>query len=136
MIRFEKLSATEKVYPYVDATVAADYKNGVFGSVTSGVFTTGATGFYAIMNVEDGDDAKSADYVIKKGSHARIVNLELADGQVVNITSDLLPASFAKGDNMVSKADGTLNVPSAAPTVKYLEVIEPTAYGCRAKIVK
>lgn len=136
MIRFEKLSATEKVYPYVDATVAADYKNGVFGSVTSGVFTTGATGFYAIMNVEDGDDAKSTDYVIKKGSHARIANLELEDGQIVNITSAILPTGLAVGNKMASKADGTLNVPGTPPTTKYLEVIELTPYGCRAKIVK
>lgn len=136
MIRFEKLSATEKNYPYVDATLAAEYVNGTFGAVASGVFTAGATGFYAIMNMEDGDDAKSDDYKIAKGAHARIADLAVADGQIVNITSAQLYSGVKRGDKMVSKADGTLNAPSTAPTAKYLEVVELTDYGCRAKIVK
>lgn len=136
MIRFEKLSATEKNYPFVDATLAAEYTNGTFGTVVNGVFTAGATGFYAIMNLEDGDDAKSDDYKIGKGAHARIVDLAVADGQIVNITSAQLYTNVKKGDKMVSKDDGTLNAPSTTPTAEYLEVIEITSFGCRAKIVK
>lgn len=135
MVRFEKLSAN-KVYPYVDATVDADYKNGTFGAVASGVFTAGATGFNVIMNIEKGDDAKSADYKVAKGANARIADLSLVDGQIVDITSEQLYTGVKKGDKMVSKADGTLNAPSTAPTEKYLEVVEVTDFGVRAKIVK
>lgn len=136
MVRFEKLSATEKNYPFVDATLAAEYVNGTFGTVVNGVFTAGATGFYTIMNLEDGDDAKSDDYKIEKDAHARIADLSVVSGQVVNITAAQLPASYAKGDKLVSVAAGTLAVPGTAPTEKYLEVLEVTSYGCRAKIVK
>lgn len=135
MVRFDKLSTTEKGYPYVDATVAADYKNGTFGTVSNGVFTAGVTGFYVIMNMEDGDDAKSDDYVIKSGSHARIADLSLVGGATLNITSAQLPASFAVGDKAVSKADGTLNIPGTAPTENYIEITEVTRFGANAKVV-
>lgn len=39
MVRFENISTTEKNYPQVDAVVAADYKNGTFGTVATGTFT-------------------------------------------------------------------------------------------------
>ena len=42
MIRFDKISATEKNYPFVDAVVAGDYLNGTFGTVSNGTFTAGA----------------------------------------------------------------------------------------------
>lgn len=137
MVRFEKISVTEKTYPYVAATVAADYKNGVFGTVSNGVFTAGVAGFNVLMNMEDGDDAKSDNFVVKSGADARIADLSLVpDGTILNITSAQLPADFNEGDKLVSIASGTLAVPDTAPTEEYIEVIEVTSYGCRAKVVK
>lgn len=135
MVRFENISTTEKNYPYVDAVVAADYKNGTFGTVATGTFTAGATGNYVIMNIEDGDDAKSDDYVIKKGAHARIADLETVIGAIVDITSAQLPASVAKGNKLQSQADGTLKV-NASATGLYIEVVEVTRFGVIGKIVK
>ena len=135
MVRFENISTTEKNYPYVDAVVAADYKNGTFGTVSTGTFTAGATGNYVIMNIEDGDDAKSDDYVIKKGAHARIADLETVIGAIVDITSAQLPASVVKGNKLQSQADGTLKV-NASATGLYIEVVEVTRFGVVGKIVK
>lgn len=135
MVRFENISTTEKNYPYVDAVVAADYKNGTFGTVATGTFTAGATGNYVIMNIEDGDDAKSDDYVIKKGAHARIADLETVIGAIVDITSAQLPASVVKGNKLQSQADGTLKV-NANATGLYIEVVEVTRFGVVGKIVK
>nr|DAO30161.1 MAG TPA: hypothetical protein [Caudoviricetes sp.] len=135
MVRFENISTTEKNYPYVDAVVAADYKNGTFGTVATGTFTAGATGNYVIMNIEDGDDAKSDDYVIKKGAHARIADLETVIGAIVDITSAQLPASVVKGNKLQSQADGTLKV-NASATGLYIEVVEVTRFGVVGKIVK
>ena len=135
MVRFENISTTEKNYPYVDAVVAADYKNGTFGTVATGTFTAGATGNYVIMNIEDGDDAKSDDYVIKKGAHARIADLETVIGAIVDITSAQLPASVVKGNKLQSQADGTLKV-NASATGLYIEVVEVARFGVVGKIVK
>lgn len=135
MVRFENISTTEKNYPYVDAVVAADYKNGTFGTVATGTFTAGATGNYVIMNIEDGDDAKSDDYVIKKGAHARIADLETVIGAIVDITSAQLPASVVKGNKLQSQDDGTLKV-NASATGLYIEVVEVTRFGVVGKIVK
>lgn len=133
MIRFDKISATEKNYPFVDAVVAGDYLNGTFGTVTDGTFTAGATGFYAIMNLEDGDEAKYDEYVIKTGAHARIVDFSKVDGQILNVTSAQLPETFEKGNKLVSKVDGTLEVGS--PSNKYFEVVEVTRFGANVKVV-
>ena len=109
MIRFEKLASTESVYPFVDAVVAADYKNGTFGTISGGTFTSGA-GFMAIMQVEDGDDAKTADYTILAGKHARIADFSKVGGHVVNITKDQLPETYEVGNKLVgSGATYTVN---------------------------
>lgn len=137
MVRFEKISVTEKNYPYVKAISAADYKNGTFGAVVDGVFTAGAVGFYSIINMEDGDDAKSDDFKVLKDSQLRVADFTLVpDGTILNITSAQLSVDLKYGDKMVSAANGALTVPETAPTAKYFEVIEITPYGCRAKVVK
>ena len=87
------------------------------------------------MNIEDGDDAKSDDYVIKKGAHARIADLETVIGAIVDITSAQLPASVVKGNKLQSQADGTLKV-NASATGLYIEVVEVTRFGVVGKIVK
>ena len=129
MVRFDKISVTEKNYPYVDAVVAADYKNGTFGTVTEGKFTAGATGTFVIMNIEDGDD-----YIVKKGSHARIGDLTTVVGAVLNVTSAQLPANVEKGNKLESQVDGTLKVNASAKGT-YLEVIEVTSFGANVKVV-
>ncbi len=136
MVRFEKLASTEKTYPFIDAIIADEYANGTFGTIADGIFTAGAAGFYVIMNAEDGNDAKSDDYRIDKGAHARIADLALVDGHIIDITSAQLPSGVKKGDKMVSKADGSLNVPTDVPTTEYIEVMEVTSFGVRAKVVK
>lgn len=132
MIRFEKLSATEKAYPFVDAVVAADYKNGTFGEVADGVFTAGA-GFKAIMQIEKGDDMKTDAYTITKDEHARIADFAMADGQIVNITADELPETYAVDNMLVAGADGMLAVGEAS--TKAFKIIEVTKYGVRAVVV-
>lgn len=135
MVRFDKISVTEKNYPFVNAVVDNDYANGTFGTVTDGIFKAKATGFYVIMNTEKGDDAKSADYVVKKGDSARIADLSKVDGVILNITSEQLPTGIKAKDKAVSQADGTLIVPDTAPTTKYIEVTEVTRFGVNAKVV-
>lgn len=132
MIRFEKLSATEKAYPFVDAVVAKDYKNGTFGEVANGTFTAG-TGFKAIMQVEKGDDMKTDQFKVLKDEHARIADFTKADGQIVNITADELPKTYKAGDKLVAGNTGVLTV-SADATGEYFDVIEVTRYGVRAVV--
>lgn len=130
MIRFEKLAPTEKAYPFVDAIVADDYKNGTFGEVEDGTFTAG-TGFKAIMQVEKGDDMNTDKFKVFKDEHARIADFTKADGQIVNITADELPKTYTVGDKLVADANGVLSV-SADAASEYFDVIEVTRYGVRA----
>lgn len=131
MIRFEKLASTESVYPFVDAVVAADYKNGTFGTISGGTFTSGA-GFMAIMQVEDGDKAKTVDYIIPAGKHARVADFSKVNGHVVNITKDQLPEVYAVGNKLVGNGD-SYTVSEAAS--KCFEIIEVMPYGVRAVVV-
>ena len=85
------------------------------------------------MNLEDGNKAKSDEYVVKAGAHARIVYFSKVDGQILNVTSAQLPETFAKGNKLVSKEDGTLQVGS--PSNKYFEVVEVTRFGANVKVV-
>ena len=133
MIRFEKLAPTEKAYPFVDAIVADDYKNGTFGEVENGTFTAGA-GFKAIMQVEKGDDMNTDKFKVFKDEHARIADFTKADGQVVNITVDELPETYTVGDKLVAGANGILSVSTDA-TNNCFDIIEVTRYGVRATVL-
>lgn len=132
MIRFEKLEVPEKIYPYTDVTVAADYPNGIMGTVTNGVFTKGA-GTVFIDQVEWGDDAYSEKFVIPKDAHARTADIadERLAGKTVNITADELPATYAVDNVLVADTTGLLKVGTGAG----FKVIEKTKYGVRAVIV-
>lgn len=134
MVRFEKISTTEKNYPYVDAVVTADYKNGTFGAISDGKFTASANGTSVIMNIEDGDDVKFDDYVVKKDAHARIADLTKVNGASLSITSAQLPSTVVKGNKLEAQADGTLKV-NASAKGSYLEVTEVTSFGVNAKVV-
>ena len=131
MIRFEKLAATEKNYPFVDAVVVADYKNGTFGEVADGKFTAGV-GFKAIMQIEKGDDMKYDTFTILEGEHARIADFSKVGGHIVNITADELPETYAVGDKLTANAEGKLEV---GGTSECFEVIEVMPYGVRAIVV-
>lgn len=133
MIRFEKLSTTEKAYPFEDAVVASNYKNGTFGNVANGVFTAG-TGFKAIMQVEKGDDMKTDQFEVFKDEHARIADFTKADGQIVNISADELPKTYKVGDKLIADSKGVLSVSTDA-TSEYFDVIEVTRYGVRAVVI-
>lgn len=130
MIRLERLNCQEHDYIFEDATAAAEYANGTFGTVTSGVFTAGA-GTKAIVQVEDGDDAYSDKFTVKAGEHVRVADFTAAPvGEIVNITADELPASYAVGNKLKAAATGKLTVNA---TGALFEVIEVTRYGVRAK---
>lgn len=131
MIRFEKLAATEKNYPFVDAVVVADYKNGTFGEVADGKFTAGV-GFKAIMQVEKGDDMKTDAFTIFKDEHARIADFSKVVGHIVNITADELPDTYVVGDKLSANTKGKLAV---GGTSECFEIIEVTRYGVRATVV-
>lgn len=132
MIRFEKLAATEKNYPFEDAVVTANYKNGTFGEIAEGKFTAGE-GFKAIMQIEKGDDMKYDSFTIFEGEHARIADFSKVGGHIVNITADELPETYAEGNMLVANANGSLVVSEA--TNKAFKVIEVMSYGVRAIVV-
>ena len=87
----------------------------------------------AIMQVEDGDKAKTADYTIPAGKHARIADFSKVNGHVVNITKDQLPETYEVGNKLVGNG-ATYTVNSGAES-KYFEVIEVMPYGVRATVV-
>lgn len=133
MVRFEKLAPTEKAYPFEDAVVAADYKNGTFGSVAKGTFTAGE-GFKAIMQVEKGDDMMTDNYKVVKGEHARIVDFAKADGAIVNITSDNIKDDYSSAKYFdVDVATGLLKKAESLSGNGFT-VIELTRYGARATV--
>lgn len=134
MIRFEKLSVPEVIYPYQDAVAAADYINGTFGTVANGTFTAGA-GNLCIMQVEKGDDAKSDAFKVLKDEHVRVadLSLDLVQGLIVNITADELPETYAVGNVLKAASTGLLVVDSTSGA-KGLKVVEVTDYGVRAVI--
>jgi len=133
MIRFEKLAATEKNYPFIDAVAVADYANGTFGTISDGKFTAGAS-FMAIMQIERGDDMKTDKFVVKKDEHIRVADFSKVDGHIVNITSDQLPKTYKAKDKLIADSTGKFVVSTSA-TNNYFEVIEPTRYGVRATVV-
>ena len=133
MVRFEKLAPTEKAYPFEDAVVAADYKNGTFGSVAKGTFTAGE-GFKAIMQVEKGDDMMTDNYKVVKGEHARIVDFAKAEGAIVNITADNIKDDYSSAKYFEVDATGLLKKADDLSGKNGFTVIELTRYGARATV--
>ena len=130
MIRFEKLSVPETIYPYVDAESAGEYINGTFGTIADDVFTAGE-GTMAIMQIERGDDMKTDKFTVKTGERVRVADFSKAAGQIVNITTDELPETYAKDNALVADTDGKLKVGTGDVSFK---VIEVTRYGVRAVV--
>lgn len=117
MIRFNKTVPTENGYPYIKAVIAADYKNGTFGTVDAkGVFTAGRGGYY-IDQIESGDDMYSDDFKIKAGTEVRLVDMSKCVGAIVTVTKDncteamqgfIVPAAFDLGIAAAPNSDGVL----------------------------
>lgn len=127
MVRFEKLTQ-HYVNPFSDATAYEEYINGIFGTVASGVFTKGA-GNYCVMQVERGDNG----FIVLEGEHVRVANMAKAEGEIINITADELPSTYAVGDILAAASTGLLTVDSSSGAKGY-KIVEVTDYGCRAQV--
>lgn len=136
MVKFNTIGQIEHgEYPFEDAVIEADAINGAFGDVEDGVFSTSAAATKAIMQVEEGDDAGLDVYPIKSGSHVRVVDFSKLNGQAVEIYGAQLPSTYAVGDKLVSKADGTLQ--TGASDAPYFEIVEiiGNKLGVKANVV-
>ena len=131
MVRFEKLTQ-HYLNPFVDATAYAEYMNGIFGTLSSGVFTKGA-GNYCIMQVEKGDKARYDSFTVQANEHVRVANMAKAEGEIVNITADELPSTYAVDDVLSAQSTGLLAVNSGQSPKGY-KIIEVTDYGVRAVV--
>lgn len=132
MVRFEKLQIPETIYPYADVVTAAEYINGIFGTVSSGTFTKGA-GNYCLMQVEWGDKAHSDEFTVPAGAHARVADMTKGEGLIINITANELPSTYDVGDILAAASTGLLAVDSSSGAKGY-EIVEITDYGVRAKV--
>ncbi|CAM4279995.1 hypothetical protein [Enterocloster bolteae] len=131
MIKFNSIGQIEHgEYPFEDAVIDTAMNNGTFGSVDAEKFTPAATATKAIMNIEVGDDADMPEYAISKGSHVRVGDLTKI--KKFEIYGYPLPSTYAKGDKLVSKADGTLEVKADA-TGTYFE-INDVIVACGKKV--
>ena len=131
MTRYERLTP-HVTNPFSDAIAAGEYINGVFGTVANGTFTKGA-GNYCVMQVEKGDDARYEGYTVAQGEHVRVANLAKSEGEILNITADELPSTYAVGDILAAQSTGLLAVNSASGAKGY-KIIEVTDYGVRAQV--
>lgn len=132
MVRYEKLTP-HYVNPFVDATAAAEYTNGVFGTLSdNGVFTKGS-GNCCIMQVEKGDDARYNSFTVKMNEHVRVADLAKSEGEIINITAEELPQTYAVGDVLAPASTGLLAVDSS-DDAKGFKIVEVTDYGCRAQV--
>ena len=131
MVRYEKLTP-HYINNFVDAVAADKYINGIFGTLANGTFTKGA-GNYCIMQVEKGDDARYEGYTVANGQHVRVANLAKSEGEILNITADELPSTYAVGDILSAQSTGLLAVNSASGA-KGFKIVEVTDYGVRAQV--
>lgn len=126
MIKFHSIAQIEhKEYAFENAKATTEVFNGDFGTVTSGVFAPAEAGMKAVMNIEVGDDEYMDKYPIAKGQDLRVLDLAAFNGEILEIYGKQLPASFKKGDKLVSDESGTLTVgtPAAAPYLEVKDVI-------------
>jgi hypothetical protein len=127
MIKLHSIAQIEhKEYAFENAKAETEVFNGDFGAITSGVFAPAASGVKAIVNIEVGDDEYLDKYPIDKGQDLRVVDLAKFNGETIEVYGKQLPATFKKGDKLVSDATGSLvvaNGTSEAPTTApYFEV--------------
>ncbi len=86
-------------YPFEDAVVDSDVKNGAFGDVIDGKFTANASGKKVIMQLENGDNEAMPEYIIPKGSHARVLDPSKVKGEL-EVYGYPLPETFNTGDTL------------------------------------
>lgn len=139
-VLFNSVGQIEKTISFEDAIIETDMYNGTFGKVEDGKFVASAGATKVIMQKEVGHDAYTEKYLIKAGSHVRVLDIEdLAEQYPKNAVLDViaypLPATFVVGDKLASDAEGKLVTgASAAP---YLEVkaILGNKVGAEVKVV-
>ena len=85
------------------------------------------------MQVEKGDDARYNSFTVKKDEHVRVANMTKAEGEIINITADELPSTYAVGDILAAASTGLLTVDSSSGAKGY-KIVEVTDYGCRAQV--
>ena len=125
-IKFNTVGQIEKTYPFEDAVVDVEVLNGAFGEVRDGKFTVAENATKAVMNVENGDDAGLDEYNIPAGSPVRVIDLvSLAEQYPKNTKVEIygaqLPATYKKGDKLVSDVNGKLVVSEGA-SAPYFEI--------------
>lgn len=126
-VLFKTIGSIEKTYAFEDAIIDKDMYNGTFGEVEDGKFVAKENATKVIMQKECGDDAGMDKYLIKAGSHVRVLDMAVFAEQFqkfphLHVIGYPLPAEFVVGDKLASNAEGKLVVgASAAP---YLEVKE------------
>lgn len=126
MIKLHSIAQIEhKEYAFENAKATTEVFNGDFGKVTSGVFVPTAAGMKAVMNIEVGDNEYMDKYPISAGQDLRVLDLTAFDGETIEVYGKQLPATFKKGDKLVSNETGSLTVgsPTAAPYLEVTEVI-------------
>lgn len=139
-VLFSSVGQIEKTIAFVDAVIETDMYNGTFGKIEDGKFVACENGTMVIMQKEVGDAANTEKYLIKAGSHARVLDIaDLAEQYPKNAVLDViaypLPATFVVGDKLASDAEGKLVTgASAAP---YLEVkaVLGNKVGAEVKVV-
>lgn len=134
MIKAYTISMLEKYNPFVNVKVAADYMNGIFGTISADTFTAGATPTHFLYQVNKGDEAYT-DFVIPKGSDARAASLDVWNGKSLFIEGKNLPDSVEDTSKLDFNSDGSLKVNSGA-TGTYLQVTKKLGDGVVATIVK
>ena len=135
MVKFSTISQIEKKYAFEDAVAGADVLNGDFGVVTAGEFAVDADAVKAVMQIEVGDNSDRDEYPIKKGEHVRVIDLAAFDGEIIEVYGAQLPATYVKGDKLVSDASGKLV--TGGSTAPYFEVTKviPNVKGVEVKVV-
>lgn len=86
-------------YPFENAVVDSDVKNGAFGNVADGKFTANASGKKVIMQLENGDDEAMPEYKIPKGSRVRVLDPSKVKGEL-EVYGYPLPETFKVGDTL------------------------------------
>lgn len=127
MVCFTTIGQYEHNYCFIDAVTDVDVLNGTFGDVVDGKFVAGANASKAIMQVEEGDDMGMDKFVIPAGSHVRVADFarmaEHCHNKEIRVFGAQLPTEFAKGDKLVSDAEGKLVAGEGTPCYEIKEVI-------------
>ena len=109
-IEYTTVGQYEKEYNFVDCVSDSDVINGAFGTITSGKFVPGE-GTYAVMQIEDGNDAGKENYVIPAGRHLRLLDLTkvgtVTGNKLVRLIGTM-PDGIEVGDEVIVDGDAVV----------------------------